>query len=133
MDVMPPYFVRQGTAEARHRAPTYRERWVKNDGSGTLGYCLMTEGLSYEELLTGLRSGWMSAFERKQMPIYVVQIAPYHYPWIAERLGADFCDAENSSYSAEPVDSSSETCIPGSSSSAWALELHLMIWMRVLI
>lgn len=48
-------------------------------------------GLSYEELLTGLRSGWMSAFERKQMPIYVVQIAPYYYPWI-ERLGADFCD-----------------------------------------
>ena len=38
MDVMPPYFVRQGTAEMRHRAPTYRERWVKNDGSGTLGY-----------------------------------------------------------------------------------------------
>ena len=33
-----PVFVRQGTAEARHRAPTYRERWVKNDGSGTLGY-----------------------------------------------------------------------------------------------
>ena len=32
-----PVFVRQGTAEARHRAPTYRERWVKNDGSGTLG------------------------------------------------------------------------------------------------
>ena len=38
MDVMPPFFERQGTAEARHRAPTYRERWVKNDGSGTLGY-----------------------------------------------------------------------------------------------
>ena len=35
---MPPFFERQGTAEARHRAPTYRERWVKNDGSGTLGY-----------------------------------------------------------------------------------------------
>jgi len=35
---MPPYLLRQGTAEARHRAPTYRERWVKNDGSGTLGY-----------------------------------------------------------------------------------------------
>ena len=33
-----PVLVRQGTAEARHRAPTYRERWVKNDGSGTLGY-----------------------------------------------------------------------------------------------
>ena len=33
-----PVFVRQGKAEARHRAPTYRERWVKNDGSGTLGY-----------------------------------------------------------------------------------------------
>ena len=33
-----PVLVRQGTAEMRHRAPTYRERWVKNDGSGTLGY-----------------------------------------------------------------------------------------------
>ena len=33
-----PVLVRQGTAEARHRAPTYRERWVKNDGSGTLGF-----------------------------------------------------------------------------------------------
>lgn len=33
-----PVLERQGTAEARHRAPTYRERWVKNDGSGTLGY-----------------------------------------------------------------------------------------------
>ena len=38
MDVMPPFLERQGTAEVRHRAPTYRERWVKNDGSGTLGY-----------------------------------------------------------------------------------------------
>lgn len=33
-----PVLVRQGTAEMRHRAPTYRKRWVKNDGSGTLGY-----------------------------------------------------------------------------------------------
>ena len=33
-----PVFVRQGTAEMRHRAPTYRRRWVKNDGSGTLGF-----------------------------------------------------------------------------------------------
>ena len=38
MDVMPPFFERQGTAEVRHRAPTYRRRWVKNDGSGTLGF-----------------------------------------------------------------------------------------------
>ena len=38
MDVMPPFLERQGTAEVRHRAPTYRERWGKNDGSGTLGF-----------------------------------------------------------------------------------------------
>ena len=33
-----PVLGRQGTAEMRRRAPTYRERWVKNDDSGTLGF-----------------------------------------------------------------------------------------------
>ena len=36
-----PVLVRQGTAEMRRRAPTYRERWVKNDDSGTVGFLFL--------------------------------------------------------------------------------------------
>ena len=38
-----PVLGRQGTAEMRRRAPTYRERWVKNDDSGTLGFLFFSK------------------------------------------------------------------------------------------
>lgn len=50
------------------------------------------EGLRYEHLLTGLRTGWMMEFSRTELPVYVVQIAPFHYSWMEKGGILDFCD-----------------------------------------